>query len=197
MRRIAARSGSPRQILSDFPDRFARSQSREAGRDKVLLPPCCRSTSCVKWDEPLTRWAVHLYGGCLNGICEKLPYFEKLGVTALYLNPVFTAPSVHKYDTEDYRHVDPQFGGDRRVGCLRRETQAQGMRLVPMACLIIAATRMRFDRHNRSTGVCTSPTRRGVTVPFTNKAWRWTGWVIRSLPKLDYQSETLVDDLPR
>ncbi len=77
-----------------------------------------------EWDEPLTPCGrFHLYGGCLNGICEKLPYLKTLGVTALYLNPVFTAPSVHKYDTEDYRHVDPQFGGDRALLRLRRETR--------------------------------------------------------------------------
>jgi alpha-glucosidase len=41
-------------------------------------------------------------------------------VTALYLNPVFKAPSVHKYDTEDYRHVDEQFGGDEALlRCVR------------------------------------------------------------------------------
>ncbi|WP_252496084.1 alpha-amylase family glycosyl hydrolase, partial [Escherichia coli] len=40
------------------------------------------------------------YGGDLDGICAKLPYLQQLGVTALYLNPIFTAPSVHKYDTE-------------------------------------------------------------------------------------------------
>ncbi len=88
---------------------------------------------------------------------------EKLGVTALYLNPVFTAPSVHKYDTEDYRHVDPQFGGDPALLRLRRETQAQGG-LVLDGVFVMAATRMRgFDRHNRSTGgACHHPVRRGA-----------------------------------
>lgn len=51
-------------------------------------------------------------------------------MTALYLNPVFKAPSVHKYDTEDYRHVDPQFGGDGALLRLRHHTQQLGMRLV-------------------------------------------------------------------
>ncbi|XPE66657.1 alpha-amylase family glycosyl hydrolase [Shigella flexneri] len=51
-------------------------------------------------------------------------------MTALYLNPVFKAPSVHKYDTEDYRHVNPQFGGDGALLRLRHNTQQLGMRLV-------------------------------------------------------------------
>ncbi len=111
-----------------FPDRFARSQSREAGQDRVYYHHAAGQEIVLRdWDDPLTpgRAVPPFYGGCLNGICEKLPYLKKLGVTALYLNPVFTAPSVHKYDTEDYRHVDPQFGGDRALLRLRRKTQCR------------------------------------------------------------------------
>lgn len=43
---------------------------------------------------------------------------------------MFKAPSVHKYDTEDYRYVDPQFGGDGALLRLRHNTQQLGMRLV-------------------------------------------------------------------
>ena len=50
------------------------------------------------------------YGGDIQGIQRELPYLRSLGVTAIYLNPVFKSPSVHKYDTTDYRHVDDSFG---------------------------------------------------------------------------------------
>ncbi|MBX4334258.1 glycoside hydrolase family 13 protein, partial [Mycobacterium tuberculosis] len=84
------------------------------------------------WDDPLTGEAggSTFYGGDLDGISEKLPYLKQLGVTALYLNPVFAAPSVHKYDTEDYRRVDPQFGGDAALLRLRHNTQRAGMRMI-------------------------------------------------------------------
>ena len=52
------------------------------------------------------------YGGDLQGIIDKLDYLQELGVTALYLNPVFDAPSLHKYDGASYHHVDPNFGPD-------------------------------------------------------------------------------------
>jgi cyclomaltodextrinase len=52
------------------------------------------------------------YGGDLQGILEKLDYLQALGITALYLNPVFTAPSLHKYDGATYHHIDPNFGPD-------------------------------------------------------------------------------------
>ncbi len=58
------------------------------------------------------------YGGDLQGILDRLDYLRDLGVNALYLNPVFAAPSAHKYDGATYHHIDPTFGpdpdGDRR-----------------------------------------------------------------------------------
>src|SRR5262249_21100772 len=50
------------------------------------------------------------YGGDLQGIRQKLPYLRDLGITAIYLNPIFQAESLHKYDASDYRHVDDAFG---------------------------------------------------------------------------------------
>ncbi len=50
------------------------------------------------------------YGGDLAGLEEKLDYLQELGVNALYLNPVFQAPSHHKYNATDFRHVDEHFG---------------------------------------------------------------------------------------
>jgi glycosidase len=52
------------------------------------------------------------YGGDLQGIINKLDYLSELGITAIYLNPVFTAPSLHKYDGACYHHIDPNFGPD-------------------------------------------------------------------------------------
>ena len=52
------------------------------------------------------------YGGDLQGIIDQLDYLQDLGITALYLNPVFDAPSLHKYDGASYHHIDPNFGPD-------------------------------------------------------------------------------------
>ncbi|HYE58150.1 MAG TPA: glycoside hydrolase family 13 protein, partial [Rhodothermales bacterium] len=70
------------------------------------------------------------YGGDLAGIIEKLDYLDSLGVTALYLNPLFPSPSLHKYHPSNYHHVDEHFGpnpaGDRALAAredpLRPET---------------------------------------------------------------------------
>ena len=54
------------------------------------------------------------YGGDLQGVVDRLDYLRDLGVTALYLNPINDAPSLHKYDARNYHHVDRNFGPDPR-----------------------------------------------------------------------------------
>lgn len=56
------------------------------------------------------------YGGDLQGVVEKLDYLRDLGVTAIYLNPVFEGASMHKYDATDYRHIDDNFGTPEEAG---------------------------------------------------------------------------------
>ncbi|MCK4663630.1 MAG: alpha-glucosidase C-terminal domain-containing protein [Bacteroidales bacterium] len=59
------------------------------------------------------------YGGDLQGVIDKLDYLKNLGISAIYLNPVFDSPSLHKYDAASYHHIDPNFGpdpvGDRQL----------------------------------------------------------------------------------
>ncbi len=59
------------------------------------------------------------YGGDLQGVIDKLDYLVELGITGIYFNPLFTAPSLHKYDGASYHHIDPNFGpdpeGDRKM----------------------------------------------------------------------------------
>jgi glycosidase len=53
---------------------------------------------------------VRRYGGDIQGIIDKLDYLKKLGITAIYLTPIFISPSHHKYDASTYHHVDYNFG---------------------------------------------------------------------------------------
>lgn len=84
-------------------------------------------------DTPLAYekgFCLDFHGGDLQGIREKIPYLKDLGVTALYLNPIFRAPSVHKYDCVDYFHVDPHFGGDEALAELSRALHEAGIKLI-------------------------------------------------------------------
>ena len=186
-----------------FPDRFARSESRTPEQDNVYYHHAAgREIVMRSWDDPLTAEAggSTFYGGDLDGISEKLPYLKKLGVTALYLNPVFVAPSVHKYDTEDYRHVDPQFGGDQALLRLRHNTRREGMKLILDGVFNHSGdSHTWFDRHNRGTdGACHNPSshwRDWYSFSDEGHALDWLGYA--SLPKLDFRSETLVNEVYR
>ena len=63
-------------------------------------------------EDLYTTIQLRRYGGDLQGLLDMLPYLDSLGVTALYLNPVNDAPSLHKYDARNYRHADRTFGPD-------------------------------------------------------------------------------------
>ena len=70
------------------------------------------------------------FGGNLKGIQEKLDYIASLGVTALYLNPIFKAHSNHKYDTGDYMKIDPSFGTEAEFKELCAAAKEKGIRIV-------------------------------------------------------------------
>ena len=70
------------------------------------------------------------FGGNLQGIRSKLPYLEELGVTCLYLSPIFAAYSNHKYDTADYTKIDPMFGDEETFRALCREAGERGIRVI-------------------------------------------------------------------
>ena len=70
------------------------------------------------------------FGGNLNGIREKLPYLHGLGVEILYLNPIFMAFSNHRYDTYDYKRVDPMLGTEADFTALCEAAHVLGMKIV-------------------------------------------------------------------
>ncbi len=184
-----------------FPDRFARGEQHQDRQDNVYYHHAAGQEIVLRdWDEPLSGEAggSTFYGGTLDGISEKLSYLHELGVTALYLNPVFVAPSVHKYDTEDYRHVDARFGGDQALLRLRRSTLRLGIRLVLDGVFNHSGdSHAWFDRHNRgTTGACHNPAsewREWYSFDEDGRARDWLGY--SSLPKLDYQAQTLVNEM--
>ncbi len=103
-----------------FPDRFARDGSDTARRGIERHRAMGRSVKYHEsWDESVDSlpnsadgyyFPLDFFGGTLRGIEEKLPYLKSLGVTVLYLNPVFEACSNHRYDTADYMKLDPVLG---------------------------------------------------------------------------------------
>ena len=99
-----------------FPDRFASS-------DAVPKP-----NNLESWNSAPTRYGFK--GGDLLGVVEHLDYLQELGVSALYLNPIFQSTANHRYHTYDYYHVDPLLGGDGAFRTLLTEAHRCGMRIV-------------------------------------------------------------------
>ncbi|HAN20528.1 MAG: hypothetical protein A2Y15_06015 [Clostridiales bacterium GWF2_36_10] len=70
------------------------------------------------------------FGGNLYGVAEKLDYLSELGITCIYLNPIFEAYSNHKYDTGDYLKVDEAFGGDIALEHLLKKASEKGISII-------------------------------------------------------------------
>lgn len=102
-------------IYQIFPDRFFKGDmdSFNAGRDDIIR----RNWGDVPYFKAEQFGGEYLandfFGGNLDGIIKKLPYLVELGITAIYLNPIFKAFSNHKYDTGDYEEIDPMFGSNK------------------------------------------------------------------------------------
>lgn len=112
-------------IYQIFPDRFYSS-----GTEKHGVRP---SRVMRRWgDEPFWReeqmngiWNNDYFGGDLKGVEEKLLYLANLGVTCIYLNPIFEANSNHRYDTADYEKIDPLLGTEDDLKSLCKTAREQ------------------------------------------------------------------------
>ena len=69
-------------------------------------------------------------GGDLQGVIDKLDYLKGLGVTAIYFNPIFDAKSNHRYDTANYKKVDPALGDIKTFQKLVKEARKRGIRII-------------------------------------------------------------------
>ena len=110
-----------------FPDRFARSAAADAHVTPVWAIP-------ARWDEPvdpvMPGRSQQFYGGDLDGIVEHLEHLADLGVTLLYLTPVFPGASNHRYDASSFMEVDELLGGDDAYIRLIEAAHARGMRVI-------------------------------------------------------------------
>ncbi|MCR4956752.1 MAG: glycoside hydrolase family 13 protein [Lachnospiraceae bacterium] len=94
-----------------FVDRFYNGDKTNDVQTREYYYNYAHSDKVEGWNRyPSPSHVGEFYGGDLQGVIEKLPYLEELGVEAIYFNPLFVSPSYHKYDTQDYDYIDPHFG---------------------------------------------------------------------------------------
>ena len=114
-----------------FPDRFYRSGPTKYNvpQDRYLHQ---RWGSQPEW-RPNHQGEItnsDYFGGDLEGIIQKLDYLQSLGITCIYLNPIFEAHSNHRYDTADYTKVDPLLGSKEDFKRLCKEANKRGIHIM-------------------------------------------------------------------
>ena len=118
-------------IYQIFPDRFYNS-----GKEKKNIPPD-RILRDDWGGEP--KWRLNsdgkmlnndYFGGDLKGIEQKLPYLRRLGISCIYLNPIFEANSNHRYDTADYKKIDSVLGDEKDFASLCKEAEKLGISIM-------------------------------------------------------------------
>lgn len=97
-----------------FPDRFCKVEG---------------SNDVIKWNSKRPTYN-DIFGGNIQGIMSKLEYLKNLGISGIYLNPIFKAGSNHKYDTIDYYSIDPMFGDKELFRCLVEECHKKNIKVM-------------------------------------------------------------------
>ncbi len=182
-----------------FPDRFA--QKGRCDLTEKLTPftmhASVSETPRFRPDENGVVQNNDFYGGNLQGIISKLDYLQKLCVSILYLNPIFKAYSNHRYDTADYKAIDPMLGTEEDFIQLCREAHKRGMKIIIDGVFShTGSDSLYFDIHDRFGGGAyhhpNSPYRdwyQFEEYPRVYKSW----WGIDTLPCLDEMNPDFLD----
>lgn len=114
-----------------FPDRFAKSgvQHENVPSDRVLRDDW-EGTPYYRPDEKGVVRNNDFFGGDLRGIIEKLPYIQSLGVTLIYLNPIFESHENHRYSTANYEKIDPLLGNEEDFKELCEKAKEMGIEII-------------------------------------------------------------------
>jgi len=156
-------------------------------------------TQIRPWGAPPLPWSeagnLDFYGGDLVGIEQKLDYLADLGVNALYLTPIFTSSSNHRYDISDFSHVDPHLGGDASLASLRRALDTHAMHII----LDVTLNHCGWQNHWFTDAQADLQSLTASYFTFYNhRPEQYETWLgVATLPKLNYRSEALRDAMYR
>ncbi len=113
-----------------FPDRFHRSKVPQAqGKDCSIHENWNEAPDYLPNEQGEVRNR-DFFGGDIQGIIQKLPYLEELGVETIYLCPIFEAPENHRYGTADYLKIDPMLGTEADFKALCDKAHEKGMKIM-------------------------------------------------------------------
>jgi glycosidase len=142
------------------------------------------------------QFSNQFYGGDLAGVQNELDYIQSLGIDTIYMNPIFSARSYHRYDTDNYLHIDPALGGDPAFASLSTEMQRRGMQVILDGVFNHASSDgMYFDRYDRYGG--TAPNI-GACLSLGSQWRSWFNFTDNNVPcqTADYIGWFGLDSLP-
>ncbi len=118
-------------IYQIFPDRFYADKAPDnGGFDDRFVQNEWSAEPIYSQNDPHYCLGNDYFGGTLSGIAQKLPYLNDLGVTAVYLNPIFEAHSNHRYNTADYLKIDPILGNEDDLKNLCKKAKKYGISVI-------------------------------------------------------------------
>lgn len=190
-----------------FPERFCNGNPKYSVKDGEYAYQGNQTIAVKDWNTPAKTYAearaVDFYGGDLEGVIQKLDYLQRLGINAIYLNPIFLSPSVHKYDSLDYFQIDPHFGGDEALVKLSQELHKRGMKLMlDISINHTSSDAAWFNKsgefYDKSKGAYHNPNAQEREFYFIDENNQYDTWVgVETMPKLNYGSQKLRDIIYR
>lgn len=116
-------------IYQIFPDRFYKGKISQPVPNDRILRDDWGGLPFYK-NEAQSQIGKDFFGGNLNGIAQKLDYLNDLGVTMIYLNPIFESQSNHRYDTSNYMKIDPLLGSEKDFENLCKKAKEKGINII-------------------------------------------------------------------
>jgi 4-alpha-glucanotransferase len=114
-----------------FPDRFRRKGDRIIYKKGAVVHAAWEDSPCYYKDVDTKEIVAYdFFGGNLAGINEKLEYLKEMGISVIYLNPIFESPSNHHYDTGDYHKIDPLLGTNEEFSELCKRAESMGIHII-------------------------------------------------------------------
>ena len=182
-----------------FPDRFCKSgkEHKDVPKDRIIRNDW-GGMPYYRPDQNGKVWNNDYFGGDLEGIRSKLPYLSELGVTCIYLTPIFEAHENHRYNTADYMKVDPMLGTNEEFKRLCNHAAEMGIDIIIDGVFShTGADSIYFNKFNRydSIGAYNSQDSEYSSWYFFNKfpdeyeSW----WGIDTLPNVNENDENYTE----
>ncbi|NBW72928.1 MAG: glycoside hydrolase family 13 protein [Microbacteriaceae bacterium] len=168
-----------------FPDRFGRSSQADKHKTPEWALP-------RKWSDKVIAsgpgTSEQFFGGDLYGVIEHLDHLKKLGVTLIYLTPVFPARSNHRYDASSFDEVDPLLGGDKALVELVQAAHKKGFKIIgDLTSNHSGSAHQWFKAAYKKPGA-----KESEFYYFSNKNRDYDSWFgVPSLPKFNWKSQEL------